>query len=123
MNEIAAAQEDVFSRLSATLAERRHADPETSYTARLLAGGPDAILKKIGEESAELIMASKTGQQAEILHEAGDVFFHVLVLLAFHGLSADDVRRELERREGTSGIAEKNARSRNQTSATGQQGE
>lgn len=103
--------EDVLSRLCATLSARRQADPETSYTAKLLSRGPDAILKKIGEETAELIMASKTAQTADIIYEAGDVFFHILVLLAFHGLSIDDIRQELARREGVSGIAEKKARS------------
>jgi phosphoribosyl-ATP pyrophosphohydrolase len=98
---------DIFTRLSDTLAARRRASPETSYTARLLAGGPDSILKKIGEESAELIMASKDGKANDIVHEAADLLFHTLMLLAFHGLSIEDVRRELERREGTSGIDEK----------------
>lgn len=102
---------DIFDRLSATLAARRNADPETSYTAKLFAKGPEAILKKIGEESAELIMASKDGKADEIVFEAADVLFHTLMLLAFHGLSVDDVRRELARREGVSGIAEKNSRS------------
>ena len=102
--------EDIFTRLSATLASRKGADPTTSYTAKLFAKGPDAILKKIGEESAELIMASKDGKVEEIIYEASDVVFHVLALLAFHGLSVDDVRQELERREGVSGIAEKNSR-------------
>ena len=102
--------DDVFARLSATLAERRGASPESSYTAKLYARGPDAILKKIGEESAELIMASKGGQLDGIVHESADVIFHIMTLLAFHGLSIDDVRRELVRREGVSGIEEKRAR-------------
>lgn len=104
------ARDDVLDRLFATLVERRNADPAGSYVAKLYAGGPDAILKKIGEESAELIMASKDGQPGDIVHEAADVFFHIMALLAFHGLSVDDVRRELARREGVSGIAEKQAR-------------
>lgn len=102
--------DDVFTRLSALLAERREADPESSYAAKLYARGPDAILKKIGEESAELIMASKDGRLDGIVHEAADVFFHIMALLAFHGLSIDDVRCELARREGVSGIEEKRAR-------------
>jgi phosphoribosyl-ATP pyrophosphohydrolase len=101
---------DMLDRLSNTLASRRHASPETSYTARLFAGGPDALLKKIGEECAELIMASKDGKSPEIVHEAADLIFHLLALLAFHGLSIADVRRELERREGVSGIVEKKSR-------------
>ncbi|MDR0702565.1 MAG: bifunctional phosphoribosyl-AMP cyclohydrolase/phosphoribosyl-ATP diphosphatase HisIE [Azoarcus sp.] len=101
---------DILDRLSATLAARRGDDPETSYTAKLFAKGPDAILKKIGEEAAELIMASKDGEKVDIVHEAADVLFHTLALLVFHGLSIDDVRRELARREGVSGIEEKKAR-------------
>jgi phosphoribosyl-ATP pyrophosphohydrolase len=101
---------DILTRLSATLAARREADPASSYTAKLFAKGPDAILKKIGEESAELIMASKDGHADEIIYEAADVLFHVLTLLAFHGLSSADLGRELERREGVSGITEKAAR-------------
>ncbi|MDR2880394.1 MAG: phosphoribosyl-ATP diphosphatase [Azoarcus sp.] len=101
---------DVFTRIGATLIERRNASPESSYVAKLYARGPDSILKKIGEEAAELIMASKDGQPDPIVCEASDVVFHVMALLAFHGLSFDDVRRELARREGTSGIAEKQAR-------------
>ncbi|MDR3158575.1 MAG: phosphoribosyl-ATP diphosphatase [Zoogloeaceae bacterium] len=101
---------DILRRLSQTLAGRKNAAPENSYSARLLAKGPDAILKKIGEETAELIMASKDGKPETILYEAADVLFHLLVLLTFHGLSIDDVRRELTRREGVSGVAEKAAR-------------
>ncbi len=102
--------ENVLLRLSETLASRRHADPTTSYTAKLFAKGPDSILKKIGEESAELIMAAKDGRSENIIYESADVFYHVLALLAFYGLSAEDVLKELQRREGTSGIAEKNSR-------------
>ncbi|OQA32925.1 MAG: Phosphoribosyl-ATP pyrophosphatase [Betaproteobacteria bacterium ADurb.Bin341] len=102
--------DEVLSRLSQTLASRRNADPATSYTAKLFSKGPDAILKKIGEESAELIMAGKDGQPDRIVSESADVFYHVMVLLAFFDLSIEDVRRELERREGVSGIEEKNSR-------------
>ncbi|MDR2689052.1 MAG: phosphoribosyl-ATP diphosphatase [Azoarcus sp.] len=101
---------DILDRLSVTLASRRNADPAISYTARLFAKGPDAILKKIGEEAAELIMASKDGQTDEIVFEATDVLFHTMMLLVFHGLSIGDVCRELKRREGVSGIEEKKAR-------------
>ena len=102
---------DILHRLSETLASRRHADPETSYTAKLFAGGPDSILKKIGEESAELIMASKDGKRLNIVRESADLVYHVLVLLAFYGLSIEDVSQEMRRREGISGIDEKKARS------------
>ncbi|MCL2162307.1 MAG: phosphoribosyl-ATP diphosphatase [Betaproteobacteria bacterium] len=110
MSDATPPADDVFDRIEATLVGRRDADPESSYVARLYARGPDAILKKIGEEAAELIMASKDGRSDGIVHEAADVVFHIMALLAFHGLSIDDVRRELARREGVSGIAEKQAR-------------
>ena len=110
MSDVTPPADDVFDRIEATLIERRDADPENSYVARLYARGPDAILKKIGEEAAELIMASKDGQLDGIVHEAADVVFHIMALLAFHDLSIDDVRQELARREGISGVAEKQAR-------------
>ena len=103
---------DILHRLSETLASRRHADPETSYTAKLFAGGPDSILKKIGEESAELIMAAKDGKRLNIVWESTDVIFHVLVLLAYYGLSIEDVSQEMRRREGVSGIDEKKSRAK-----------
>lgn len=103
---------EVLDRLSETLLARRHADPDTSYTAKLLANAPDAILKKIGEESAELIMAAKDGKRLNIVWEVTDVWFHTLVLLAHYGLSAEDVLNELRRREGISGIDEKAARAK-----------
>ncbi len=101
---------DVLQRLSETLLSRRNADPETSYTAQLMAKGPDSILKKIGEESAELIMAGKEGNRLHIVWETTDVLYHAMVLLAFYGLTMDDVLQELRRREGISGIDEKNSR-------------
>jgi phosphoribosyl-ATP pyrophosphohydrolase len=101
---------EVLFRLSETLIARRHADPETSYTAKLMAGAPDSILKKIGEESAELIMAGKEGNRLHVVWESTDVIFHVLILLAHYGLSIEDVLQELRRREGISGIDEKKAR-------------
>ena len=101
---------DILQRLSETLAARRNADPETSYTAKLYAGGPDSILKKIGEECAELIMAAKDGKRLNIVWESTDVLYHVMVLLAFYGMSIEDVLQEMRRREGISGIDEKRAR-------------
>jgi len=103
---------DILYRLSETLATRRHADPETSYTAKLLAGGPDSILKKIGEESAELIIAAKDGKRLNIVWESTDVIFHVLVLLTYYGMGIEDVAQELRRREGVSGIDEKKSRTK-----------
>ena len=101
---------DILHRLSETLASRRNADPETSYTAKLFSKGPDSILKKIGEESAELIMAAKDGDKAHIVYESADLLYHVMALLTFCDLSIEDVLRELHRREGVSGIEEKNSR-------------
>ena len=103
---------DILHRLSETLASRRNADPETSYTAKLFSKGPDSILKKIGEESAELIMAAKDGKRLNIVWESTDLIFHVLVLLAYYGLSIEDVSQEMRRREGVSGIDEKKARAK-----------
>ena len=101
---------EVLKRLSDTLLSRRNADPETSYTAQLLSKGPDAILKKIGEETAELIMAGKEGNRLHVVWEVTDVWFHTMVLLAHYGLSVDDVLQELRRREGISGVDEKKSR-------------
>jgi phosphoribosyl-ATP pyrophosphohydrolase len=103
---------DVLLRLSETLASRRHADPETSYTAKLFADGPDSILKKIGEECAELIMAAKDGKRLNIVWESTDVIYHVLVLLAFYDMTIEDVSQEMRRREGISGIDEKKSRTK-----------
>ena len=102
-----AARSDVLDRLAATIAERRGADPSSSYVAQLLAKGDDAILKKIGEEATETVMAAKDGDKLRLTAEVADLWFHCLVLLARHGLGPDDVRAELARREGTSGLAEK----------------
>jgi histidine triad (HIT) family protein len=101
---------DILNRLSETLASRRNADPETSYTARLFAGAPDSILKKIGEESAELIMAAKDNDLPHIARESADLVYHLLALLASYGMSIEDVARELALREGVSGIDEKKSR-------------
>lgn len=101
---------DTLSRLSQVIAGRRSADPQTSYVAKLFAGGDDQILKKIGEEAVELILAAKSGDKLNLVREAADLWFHCLVLLAAHGLTPDDVLAELARREGTSGISEKAAR-------------
>ena len=101
---------DVIDRLAATIAARRGADPATSYVAALFAKGDDAILKKIGEEATEAVMAAKDGDKIRITAEVADLWFHCLVLLACHGLGPADVRAELARREGRSGLAEKAAR-------------
>ena len=104
--------DDVLARVAATIAARRGADPGSSYVASLFAKGDDAILKKIGEEATETVMAGKDGDPARITAEMADLWFHCLVLLARHGLSPADVLAELARREGTSGLAEKAGRGR-----------
>lgn len=102
---------DILQRLTATLEARKKASPESSYVARLFSKGEDAILKKIGEESTEVVLAAKGGDKTHLVYETADLWFHCMVLLAKHGLSADDVLNELARREGLSGIAEKEGRS------------
>ena len=104
------ARGDVLDRIAAMIAQRRAADPSSSYVAQLLAKGDDAILKKIGEEATETVMAAKDGDRLRMVAEVADLWFHCLVLLARHGLGPDDVRAELARREGISGIAEKATR-------------
>jgi phosphoribosyl-ATP pyrophosphohydrolase len=100
-------REDVLDRLAAVIAARRGAEPSSSYVAALFAKGDDAILKKIGEEATETVMAAKDGDKLRLTAEVADLWFHCLVLLARHGLGPNDVRAELARREGTSGLAEK----------------
>ena len=101
---------DTLARLAAVLESRKGADPDTSYVARLYAKGVDAILKKIGEEATETVMAVKDGIPEKIIAETADLWFHCLVMLAHQGLGPDDVLRELARREGLSGLDEKAAR-------------
>ena len=103
-------QSDILQRLTETLEARKQASPDTSYVAKLFGKGEDAILKKIGEEATEVILASKEGDKTHLVYETADLWFHSMVLLAHHGLSAQDVLDELARREGLSGIAEKNSR-------------
>lgn len=100
----------ILQRLGQTLAARRGADPKSSYVAGLMAQGEDAILRKVAEESAETLLASKEGDKLHLVREVADLWFHSMVLLAWHGLKPDDVLAELARREGTSGITEKNSR-------------
>lgn len=104
----------ILQRLSDTIEARRHADPASSYVAKLLASGQDKILKKIAEEAAETIMASKDGDADQIIYETADLWFHTLVMLAHHRISPDVVLQELARREGISGIDEKVSRSTSQ---------
>jgi len=98
---------DVLVRLSGVLKERKQADPNSSYVAGLYAKGLDAILKKIGEEATETLLAAKDGVPEKIVHEVADLWFHTLVLLAQQGLGPDAVLAELDRRFGLSGLEEK----------------
>lgn len=100
----------ILQRLGRTLAERRNADPSSSYAASLYARGEDAILRKVLEEAGECLLASKQGDKLHLVREIADLWFHTLVLLTWHGLTPDDVLAELRRREGISGIDEKASR-------------
>lgn len=107
-------QQDALARLAAVIESRKPAnggDAQTSYVSRLLHKGPDAFLKKIGEEATEVVMAAKDvdhgADKAKIVYEVADLWFHSMIALAHYGLSPADVVKELARREGTSGIEEK----------------
>lgn len=99
-----------LSRLAATIAARKGADPETSWTAKLLAKGPEKCAEKFGEEAVEAIIEAVKGDRDRLTAEAADVLYHLLVMLAARDVTLDDVLAELERREGQSGIAEKASR-------------
>jgi phosphoribosyl-ATP pyrophosphohydrolase len=102
---------DTLTRLAATIAARRAADPETSWVAKLNQRGVPVIARKLGEEAVETVVAALSGSREELVGEAADVLFHLLVLLDAKGVPLEEVLAELERREGTSGIAEKASRS------------
>jgi phosphoribosyl-ATP pyrophosphohydrolase len=102
---------DILDRLAEIMEQRKSADASTSYVAKLYAKGTDSILKKVGEEATETVIAAKGGNKEEIIYETADLWFHTLVMLANAGLKPQDVLDELARREGLSGIDEKNARS------------
>lgn len=101
---------DILRRLGATIAARKGGDAGSSYVAGLLAKGEDAILRKIHEEATETLLASKEGDKLHVVRETADLWFHTLVLLAWHGVGPEDVLAELERREGVSGVTEKASR-------------
>jgi phosphoribosyl-ATP pyrophosphohydrolase len=101
---------DILRRLAETIESRKGADPASSYVAGLFAKGHDAVLKKISEEAAETLLAAKDGDKLHIVRETADLWFHCLVMLAWHGLGPDDVLAELKRREGISGVDEKKSR-------------
>ena len=98
---------DVLNKLAAVLEARKSAAPDSSYVAGLYARGLDAILKQIGEEATETVIAAKGGDPKQVVHEIADLWFHTLVLLAQQGMKPDDVLNELERRFGLSGLEEK----------------
>ncbi|WP_455366212.1 phosphoribosyl-ATP diphosphatase [Kaarinaea lacus] len=104
------ANNDILAQLAKTLEQRKDADPDSSYVASLYNKGLDKILKKIGEEATETVIAAKSGNAEQIVYETADLWFHTLVLLAHQGLGPEDVLSELERRFGTSGHDEKASR-------------
>jgi phosphoribosyl-ATP pyrophosphohydrolase len=102
--------QEILERLADTIESRKGGDPDASYIARLFARGEDAVLKKVGEEATEVVMAAKDGDRLRIVGETADLWFHCLAMLAFYGLRPSDILMELRRREGISGIDEKAAR-------------
>jgi phosphoribosyl-ATP pyrophosphohydrolase len=102
--------DDTLARLAAVIEARRCGDPDKSYVARLFDRGGDAIMKKVGEEATETVMAAKDGDRQQIVHEVADLWFHSMLLLAQFGLQPADVLAELQRREGLSGLEEFAAR-------------
>lgn len=100
----------ILGRIAAAIEDRKSAHPDSSYVASLFAKGENAILKKIGEEATETVVAAKDGDKLSLVHEVADLWFHCLVLLASKGLGPGDVLAELARREGTSGHQEKSSR-------------
>ena len=100
----------ILCHLADVIEARKDADPSASYVAKLLHDGEDKILKKVAEESAEVLMASKDGDKPHVVREVADLWFHCLVLLAHHGIRPEAVLDELQRREGISGIQEKASR-------------
>ena len=103
-------QVETLERIADAINERKGGDPEKSYVAKLFAKGDDAMLKKIGEEATEVVLAAKTGERLHLVREVTDLWFHCMIVLARHGLGPGDVLAELQRREGISGIDEKAAR-------------
>ena len=102
--------DDILGELAATLEARKQADPTSSYVARLYAKGLDAILKKVGEEATETLLAAKSGDREHLVRETADLWFHTLVMLAHQNLGPEAVLNELQRRFGVSGLVEKASR-------------
>ena len=100
----------ILEQLTATIESRKAADPESSYVAKLFHKGADSILKKVGEEATEVVIAAKDEDREQIVYESADLLFHLMVMLARYDLSLSDVANELARREGLSGLVEKASR-------------
>lgn len=103
---------DVLARLGELLEQRKSADPASSYVAKLYAKGLDSILKKIGEEATETVIAAKGGKRDEVIYETADLWFHTMVMLSYADIKPQEILDELARREGLSGIAEKESRTK-----------
>jgi len=103
-------QAEALERIAASINERKGGDPAKSYVAQLFQQGDDAMLKKIGEEATEVVLAAKGGERLSLVREVTDLGFHCMIVLARHGLGPADVLAEMQRREGISGIDEKAAR-------------
>jgi phosphoribosyl-ATP pyrophosphohydrolase len=101
---------ETLERIAATIEERKQGNADTSYVAGLFAKGEDAILKKIGEEATEMVLAAKGGDRLHLVRETADLWFHSMIVLARYGLGPGDVLAEMRRREGISGIDEKAGR-------------
>ena len=101
---------ETLERIAKTIEERKDGDPEKSYVAKLFSKGDDAMLKKVGEEATEVVLAAKSGDRLHLVREVTDLWFHSLIVLARHGLGPGDVLAELHRREGIPGLDEKAAR-------------
>ena len=109
-------QQDILKTICDVLEERKRAGTDESYTARLFQEGVDRILKKVGEEATETIIAAKSGDNCALIHEIADLWFHTLVLLKFQGLDSDTVLEELQQRFGVSGLTEKSNRKNSEPS-------
>lgn len=119
MSNNAQLSQDVLARLAEVVAQRRGGDPDKSYVARLFGKGTDAILKKIGEEATETVMAAKDGDRQKLVYEVADLWFHCLIALEAFDLKPADVLAELQRREGLSGLEEFAARKLQQREGDG----
>jgi phosphoribosyl-ATP pyrophosphohydrolase len=100
----------ILDRIAASIEARKDGDPDKSYVAKLFAKGDDAMLKKIGEEATEVVLAAKGDDRLHLVREVTDLWFHCMIVLSRHGLGPDDVLAEMQRREGISGLDEKAAR-------------